>query len=70
MLLFDDTIAANIAYGAMAGAGREAVERAASAAHALDFIRLLPQGFDTQVGEHGVRLSGDSASASPSRGRC
>ena len=58
VLLFNDTIAANIAYGAMSGASRDAVERAASAAHALDFIRLLPQGFDTLVGEHGMRLSG------------
>ena len=58
VLLFNDTIAANIAYGAMAGASREAIEAAAAAAHALDFIRLLPQGFDTQVGENGIRLSG------------
>jgi subfamily B ATP-binding cassette protein MsbA len=58
VLLFDDTIAANIAYGAMAGAPREAIERAAAAAHALDFIRALPQGFDTPVGEQGLRLSG------------
>jgi len=58
VLLFDDTIHANIAYGAMAGTPREAVERAAAAAYALDFIRALPQGFDTTVGENGVRLSG------------
>jgi subfamily B ATP-binding cassette protein MsbA len=58
VLLFNDTINANIAYGAMADASREAIENAATAAHALEFIRLLPQGFDTQVGEHGVRLSG------------
>jgi len=58
VLLFDDTIAANIAYGAMAGAPRDVVERAAEAAHALEFISALPQGFDTPVGEQGVRLSG------------
>ena len=58
VLLFDDTIAANIAYGAMSGIPADAVERAAAAAHALEFIRALPQGFDTQVGENGVRLSG------------
>ena len=58
VLLFDDTIAANIAYGAMAGASQEALERAAEAAHALDFIRELPDGFATLVGEQGVRLSG------------
>ena len=56
--LFDDTIAANIAYGAMAGAAREKVERAAAAAYALEFIRATPQGFDTRVGENGIRLSG------------
>jgi subfamily B ATP-binding cassette protein MsbA len=58
VLLFDDTIAANIAYGAMTDTPREAIERAAAAAHALEFIRALPQGFDTPVGENGVRLSG------------
>jgi subfamily B ATP-binding cassette protein MsbA len=58
VLLFDDTVAANIAYGAMAGASRDDIERAAQAAHALDFIRALPEGLDTVVGEHGVRLSG------------
>ncbi|HEY5366780.1 MAG TPA: ATP-binding cassette domain-containing protein, partial [Casimicrobiaceae bacterium] len=58
VLLFDDTVAANIAYGAMAGASRAAIEAAAIAAHALDFIRALPQGFDTPVGEQGLRLSG------------
>ncbi len=58
VLLFDDTIAANIAYGAMASASREDVERAAAAANALEFIRATPQGFDTQVGENGTRMSG------------
>jgi len=58
VLLFNDTVAANIGYGAMSGATREEVERAAAAAHALDFIRAMPEGFDTLVGEHGVRLSG------------
>ncbi len=56
--LFNDTVAANIAYGQTAGASREAIERAAQAAHALDFIRAMPQGFDTLIGENGVRLSG------------
>ena len=58
IVLFNDTIAANIAYGAMAGAPREAIERAAAAANALDFIRQQPNGFETVVGERGVRLSG------------
>jgi subfamily B ATP-binding cassette protein MsbA len=56
--LFNDTVAANIAYGQAAGASRQAIERAADAAHALDFIRAMPQGFDTLIGENGVRLSG------------
>ena len=56
--LFNDTVAANIAYGAMSDAPRTAVERAAVAAHALDFIEALPEGFDTIVGQNGVRLSG------------
>ncbi len=58
VLLFDDTVASNIAYGAMTEMPREAIERAAAAAHALEFIRALPEGFETQVGENGVRLSG------------
>jgi subfamily B ATP-binding cassette protein MsbA len=58
VLLFDDTIEANIAYGAMAGASQLDVERAAAAAHATEFIEALPQGFATRVGERGVRLSG------------
>ena len=56
--LFNDTVAANIAYGQAAGASREAIERAATAAHALEFIRAMPQGFDTLIAENGVRLSG------------
>lgn len=58
VVLFNDTIAANIAYGAMAGASRERVVEAARAAHALEFIEALPQGFDTLVGENGAKLSG------------
>ncbi len=58
IVLFNDTIAANIAYGAMADATTEAVERAAAAANALEFIRTQPHGFATVVGERGIRLSG------------
>ncbi|MBI5793278.1 MAG: lipid A export permease/ATP-binding protein MsbA [Rhodocyclales bacterium] len=58
VFLFDDTVAANIAYGGKRGAGRDEVEAAARAAHALDFIEKLPQGFDTLIGENGSRLSG------------
>ena len=55
--LFDDTVRANIAYGRF-GASEDEIEAAAGAAAADDFIRALPQGYDTQVGEHGVKLSG------------
>ena len=56
--LFNDTVAANIAYGQTMGASRQAIETAAAGAHALEFIRAMPQGFDTLIGENGVRLSG------------
>lgn len=56
--LFNDTVAANIAYGAMEGASREQIEAAARAAHATEYIREMPQGFDTLIGENGVKLSG------------
>ena len=56
--LFNDTVAANIAYGVNSGASREQIEAAAEAAHAMDFIRAMPQGLDTLIGEQGVRLSG------------
>ena len=58
IVLFDDTVAANIAYGATAGASREAIMDAARAAHALEFIEAMPQGLDTLIGERGVKLSG------------
>jgi subfamily B ATP-binding cassette protein MsbA len=56
--LFNDTVANNIAYGDLADAPRAAVEAAAEAAFAREFIEKLPQGFDTEVGENGVLLSG------------
>jgi len=56
--LFNDTVAANIAYGRAGGASRAELEAAARAAHALDFIGEMPEGFDTLIGEDGVRLSG------------
>lgn len=58
VILFNDTVAANIAYGALRKASRAEIERAAQAAYALDFIQALPQGFDTLIGEKGSRLSG------------
>lgn len=56
-VLFNDTIAANIAL-ANPGASREEIERAARLAHAHEFIVTLPQGYDTVVGDRGIRLSG------------
>jgi subfamily B ATP-binding cassette protein MsbA len=56
-LLLNDTVAANIAYG-RGEVARERVECAAEAANAAEFIRLLPQGYDTLLGERGTRLSG------------
>ncbi|MBK8286335.1 MAG: lipid A export permease/ATP-binding protein MsbA [Ahniella sp.] len=58
VLLFDDTVANNIAYGSLQGASRADIEAAAAAANALEFIRELPQGFDTPIGDRGNRLSG------------
>ena len=55
--LFDDTVAANIAYG-KAGAGLDEIEHAARHAAAHDFILELPDGYQTVVGEQGVKLSG------------
>jgi len=56
--LFNDSVANNIAYGDMRGIDRAAIVRAARLAHALEFIESLPKGFDTDIGENGVRLSG------------
>ncbi len=56
-VLFDDTVATNIAYG-RPEASREAIEAAARAAHAHEFIVGLPQGYETSIGERGQRLSG------------
>jgi subfamily B ATP-binding cassette protein MsbA len=56
-VLFDDSIANNIAYGQPA-ATREAIEHAARAAHAHEFIQTLPDRYATRIGERGQRLSG------------
>ncbi|HEX6064414.1 MAG TPA: ATP-binding cassette domain-containing protein, partial [Longimicrobiales bacterium] len=58
VVLFNDTVAANIAYGAMNGAARSEIIAAAEAAHAMEFIDNMPQGLETLVGENGVKLSG------------
>jgi subfamily B ATP-binding cassette protein MsbA len=56
--LFNTSVFNNIAYGAMASASADDVHRAAQAAHAMEFISLLPKGMATVVGEDGVMLSG------------
>ena len=58
VFLFDDTVAANIAYGGKRDASHAEIQAAARAAHALEFIAAMPQGFDTLIGENGARLSG------------
>jgi len=58
VVLFNDTIAANIAYGQMREVPEEEIIAAATAAHAMEFISDLPMGLETLVGEKGVRLSG------------
>ncbi|MDS4021968.1 MAG: lipid A export permease/ATP-binding protein MsbA [Candidatus Competibacter sp.] len=58
IVLFNDTVSANIAYGAGFQADADDLVRAAESAHAMEFIRELPQGMDTLIGENGARLSG------------
>lgn len=58
VVLFDDTVARNIAYGALAETKPEAIVAAAQAANAMEFIERLPQGMDTRIGDRGVLLSG------------
>jgi subfamily B ATP-binding cassette protein MsbA len=58
ILLFNDSIRNNIAYGTNRGADPAAIERATVAAHAMEFIRELPAGLDTVIGDKGARLSG------------
>ncbi|WP_132544614.1 lipid A export permease/ATP-binding protein MsbA [Plasticicumulans lactativorans] len=58
IVLFNDSVAANIAYGSATPPARAAIEAAAAAAHAMEFIREMPDGLDTVIGERGTRLSG------------
>ncbi|HQZ44864.1 MAG TPA: lipid A export permease/ATP-binding protein MsbA [Usitatibacteraceae bacterium] len=58
VVLFNDTVAANIAYGQAERAAEADIVRAATAAHAMDFIAELPQGLATEIGENGAKLSG------------
>ncbi len=56
-ILFNDTVRNNVAYG-VSDADEESVRRAASAANADPFVRQMPEGYQTMIGERGVRLSG------------
>lgn len=56
--LFNDTIANNIAYGALATVTKSEITQAATDAYAMEFIAKLDQGLDTEIGENGVKLSG------------
>ncbi len=58
VVLFNDSVANNIAYGRPGKVDPREIERVADAAHALDFIRALPRGFETPIGDRGVLLSG------------
>jgi subfamily B ATP-binding cassette protein MsbA len=58
VVLFNDSVAANIAYGAMADAPHEKIIAAARAAYAIEFIEQMPEGLNTVIGEKGVKLSG------------
>jgi ATP-binding cassette, subfamily B, bacterial MsbA len=58
VVLFNDTVLHNIAYGALGDVSREQVEHAARSAHALEFIENMQGGLDAVVGERGVMLSG------------
>lgn len=58
VVLFNDTVAGNIAYGVLGGADRADVEDAARRAYASEFIESLPRGYDTLVGQNGIMLSG------------
>jgi subfamily B ATP-binding cassette protein MsbA len=57
-VIFHDTVRANIAYGAPERYNQEEIEAAARAANAHEFITRLPEGYDTVLGDRGVRLSG------------
>ncbi|HSN53006.1 MAG TPA: lipid A export permease/ATP-binding protein MsbA [Woeseiaceae bacterium] len=58
VVLFDDTIANNLAYGELRAHSREELMKAAEAAHVLDFAKEMPKGLDTRVGDRGALLSG------------
>jgi subfamily B ATP-binding cassette protein MsbA len=58
VVLFDDTVARNVAYGELSSASSERVVAALEAANAMEFVARLPQGLDTRIGDAGSLLSG------------
>ncbi|HHB92991.1 MAG TPA: lipid A export permease/ATP-binding protein MsbA [Thioploca sp.] len=58
VVLFNDTVAANIAYGTMANVSQADILKAAKLAYAMEFIEQMPKGLSTIIGERGVKLSG------------
>jgi len=58
IVLFNDTIENNLAYGQLRRSSRAEILQAAEAAHILDFVKELPDGFETMVGDRGILLSG------------
>ncbi len=58
VILFNDTIANNLAYGQLRQCSRAELLQAAEAAHVIDFVQELPDGFETVVGDRGILLSG------------
>ncbi|WDS36569.1 lipid A export permease/ATP-binding protein MsbA [Pseudoxanthomonas sp.] len=58
VMLFDGTVAANVAYGEMQSADQQALEHALHGAHAMEFVEQLPEGKDTSIGVKGGKLSG------------
>ncbi len=58
VMLFNETIAHNIAYGRLADTSEADIVASAEAAHAMEFIQALPDGLDTRIGDRGILLSG------------
>ena len=70
VVLFNDTVAANIAYGQMREVSEDEIVAAARAAHAMEFIREWPQGLNTLVGERGVQAFRRATPTHCDRARC
>lgn len=57
-VLFNDSVSANIAYGLSSSVSQDQIIEAAKQTQAYDFIKDMPNGFNTEIGENGTRLSG------------